>query len=141
MSLNIKSNYENDSNEWLVALKGELDLACANNLKEELYKAVEEKFADVVIDMTDLEYIDSTGIGVLVGLMKKLRTDGKDIKISNAKDNVKRIFKITGLDQIINMEDKFGVRFNKHEYVCQPRFYICNQTNIIRSGQQDWLFT
>ena len=36
MSLNIKSNYENDSNEWLVALKGELDLACANNLKEEL---------------------------------------------------------------------------------------------------------
>ena len=30
--------------------------------------------------MTDLEYIDSTGIGVLVGLMKKLRTDGKDIK-------------------------------------------------------------
>ena len=36
--------------------------------------------------------------------MKKLRTDGKDIKISNAKDNVKRIFKITGLDQIINME-------------------------------------
>ncbi len=54
--------------------------------------------------MTDLEYIDSTGIGVLVGLMKKLRTDGKDIKISNAKDNVKRIFKITGLDQIINME-------------------------------------
>ena len=104
MSLNIKSNYENDSNEWLVALKGELDLACANNLKEELYKAVEEKFADVVIDMTDLEYIDSTGIGVLVGLMKKLRTDGKDIKISNAKDNVKRIFKITGLDQIINMK-------------------------------------
>lgn len=104
MSLNIKSNYENDSNEWLVALKGELDLACANNLKEELYKAVEEKFADVVIDMTDLEYIDSTGMGVLVGLMKKLRTDGKDIKISNAKDNVKRIFKITGLDQIINME-------------------------------------
>ena len=76
MSLNIKSNYENDSNEC----------------------------ADVVIDMTDLEYIDSTGIGVLVGLMKKLRTDGKDIKISNAKDNVKRIFKITGLDQIINME-------------------------------------
>ena len=94
MSLNIKSNYENDSNEWVVALNGELDISCANKLKEELYKAVDEKF----------EYIDSTGIGVLVGLMKKLRTDGKDIKISKAKDNVKRIFKITGLDQIISME-------------------------------------
>ena len=99
MSLNIKSNYENDSNEWVVALNGELDISCANKLKEELYKAVDEKFADVVIDMTNLEYID-----VLVGLMKKLRTDGKDIKISKAKDNVKRIFKITGLDQIISME-------------------------------------
>lgn len=104
MSLNIKSNYENDSNEWVVALNGELDISCANKLKEELYKAVDEKFADVVIDMTNLEYIDSTGIGVLVGLMKKLRTDGKDIKISKAKDNIKRIFKITGLDQIISME-------------------------------------
>ena len=47
MSLNIKSNYENDSNEWVVALNGELDISCANKLKEELYKAVDEKFADV----------------------------------------------------------------------------------------------
>ena len=41
MSLNIKSNYENDSNEWVVALNGELDISCANKLKEELYKAVD----------------------------------------------------------------------------------------------------
>lgn len=104
MSLNIKSNYGNDSKEWVVSLKGELDLSYANDLKAELYKAVDKNFSDVVIDMSNLEYIDSTGIGVLVGLMKKLRTGGKDIKISNAKDNVKKIFKITGLDQIISME-------------------------------------
>nr|WP_314276470.1 STAS domain-containing protein [uncultured Peptostreptococcus sp.] len=104
MSLNIKSNYENNSNEWVFSLNGELDLSTANKLKDNLYKSVEEKLSDVVIDMTNLEYIDSTGIGVLVGLMKKLRTQGKDIKISNAKDNVKRIFKITGIDQIISME-------------------------------------
>lgn len=104
MSLNIKSNYENNSNEWVFSLNGELDLSTANKLKDDLYKSVEEKLSDVVIDMTNLEYIDSTGIGVLVGLMKKLRTQGKDIKISNAKDNVKRIFKITGIDQIISME-------------------------------------
>ena len=104
MSLNIKSNYENNSNEWIFSLNGELDLSTANKLKDNLYKSVEEKLSDVVIDMTNLEYIDSTGIGVLVGLMKKLRTQGKDIKISNAKDNVKRIFKITGIDQIISME-------------------------------------
>lgn len=104
MSLNIKSNYENNSNEWIFSLNGELDLSTANKLKDDLYKSIEEKLSDVVIDMTSLEYIDSTGIGVLVGLMKKLRTQGKDIKISNAKDNVKRIFKITGIDQIISME-------------------------------------
>ena len=54
--------------------------------------------------MSKLKYIDSTGVGVIVGIMKNLRSKGKDIKILNARDNVKKIFNITGLDQIIKME-------------------------------------
>ena len=54
--------------------------------------------------MSKLSYIDSTGVGVIVGIMKNLRSNGKDIKIINAKDNVRKIFSITGLDQIIKME-------------------------------------
>lgn len=104
MSLNIKSNYKDDSDSWIVELAGELDVSCANDLKDELESNIEEKFSDVKVDMSNLQYIDSTGIGVIVGAMKKLRSGKKDITIVEAKENVKKIFKITGLDQIIRME-------------------------------------
>ena len=104
MSLNIKSNYKDDSDSWIVELSGELDVSCANDLKNELESNIEDRFSDVKVDMSDLHYIDSTGIGVIVGAMKKLRSGKKDITILEAKENVKKIFKITGLDQIIRME-------------------------------------
>lgn len=104
MSLNIKSNYKDDSDSWVVELSGELDVSCANDLKDEFDKNIGERFSNVKVDMSNLQYIDSTGIGVIVGAMKKLRSGNKDIIIIEAKDNVKKIFKITGLDQIIRME-------------------------------------
>ena len=104
MSLNINSKYRDDSNRWVVELSGELDVSCADDLKKELDSNIEKKFSDVKVDMSNLQYIDSTGIGVIVGAMKKLKSGDKDITILEAKDNVKKIFKITGLDQIIRME-------------------------------------
>ncbi|CAK7034336.1 MAG: Anti-sigma-B factor antagonist [Peptostreptococcus russellii] len=104
MSLNINSDYKNDSNSWIVKISGELDVSCADDLKKELDSNIDNKLSNVKIDMSNLQYIDSTGIGVIIGAMKKLRKEKKDISILNAKDNVKKIFKITGLDQIIRME-------------------------------------
>ncbi len=102
MSLDIKSRHENDA--WIVKLTGELDISCAEELKNVFDKNIEEKFLDIRVDMSNLQYIDSTGVGIIVGAMKKLRNGGKDIFLQNPRDNVKKIFRITGLDQIINME-------------------------------------
>lgn len=102
MSLDIKSRHENDA--WIVKLTGELDISCAEELKNVFDKNIEEKFSDIRVDMSNLQYIDSTGVGIIVGAMKKLRNGGKDIFLQNPRDNVKKIFRITGLDQIINME-------------------------------------
>ncbi len=104
MSLSINSKYKEENESWIVELAGELDVSCADRLKEELDGNIEDKFSDVKFDMSKLEYIDSTGIGVIVGTMKKLKVENKNISIYKAKDNVKKIFKITGLDQIIRME-------------------------------------
>lgn len=104
MSLSIKSNLKDSGDIWIVKLSGELDVSCAMDVKSELEKTLEDKFLDIKLDMSSLEYIDSTGIGVIVGVMKKLKAGGKDIYILNARDNVKKIFKITGLDQIMHME-------------------------------------
>jgi|SRR3712207_3523808 len=104
MSLGINSTYVNEQQVWNVGLVGELDISCSEQLKSKLKGNLEEKLSDINIDMSKLSYIDSTGVGVIVGIMKNLRSNGKDIKIINAKDNVRKIFSITGLDQIIKME-------------------------------------
>lgn len=104
MSINIKSNLDNHNNFWNVSLEGELDVSTADKLKEYLHKLADEQIIDMKIDLTNLDYIDSTGLGVMVGVLKKLKAEEKEIYITNPKSNVKKIFTITGLDKIFNME-------------------------------------
>lgn len=102
MSININSKLDNDF--WNVSIEGELDVSSADKLKDQLHKIVDEKMLDVKIDLTNLEYIDSTGLGVIIGVLKKLRVNEKEIYILNPRSNVKKIFTITGLDKIFKME-------------------------------------
>ncbi len=102
MSVNIESRL--DDNFWNVKINGELDVAEADKVKEYLNALVEEQVLDMKIDFSNLEYIDSTGLGVLIGVLKRLKTNEKDIYILNARKNVKKIFSITGLDKIFKLE-------------------------------------
>ncbi|WP_101773726.1 STAS domain-containing protein [Peptostreptococcus faecalis] len=104
MSLNMVSNYENNNDIWTVKLSGELDISSSEDLTRELNSDIDKKISDIKLDMSNLDYIDSTGIGAVVVAMKRLKENNKEIYIYNAKDNVKKIFRITGLDQIIRME-------------------------------------
>ena len=104
MSINIASNLNNENNFWEIHLEGELDVSSADKLKEYLHNLADEKIIDMKINLENLDYIDSTGLGVMIGVLKKLKTDNKEIYILNPKNNVKKIFTITGLDKIFKME-------------------------------------
>ena len=104
MSLTINKSFDEDKNIWDVSLKGEVDIYTANKLKETLIDMVAERPQDILIDASRLEYIDSTGLGVLIGALKRLKQHEKDIYIRDVKLNVKKIFKITGLDKIFKVE-------------------------------------
>ncbi|AHM55378.1 anti sigma b factor antagonist RsbV [Peptoclostridium acidaminophilum DSM 3953] len=104
MSLVINKNFDEEKNVWDVALKGEVDIYTANKLKETLIDMVSEKPQDILIDASSLEYIDSTGLGVLIGALKRLKQHDKDIYIRETKVNVRKIFNITGLDKIFKLE-------------------------------------
>ncbi|EHL17454.1 anti-anti-sigma factor [Peptoanaerobacter stomatis] len=104
MSLNVDVNFNKTDDKWNVALEGEIDIYTATKLKESLSVINEENIKDVVINMQNLEYIDSTGLGILVGVLKRLKQKEKDIYILNTKANVKKIFTITGLDKIFKLE-------------------------------------
>jgi anti-sigma B factor antagonist len=104
MSMNISSNMDIENNFWNISLQGELDVSTADKLKEHLHSLADKKIIDMKINLTNLEYIDSTGLGVMIGILKKLKISDKEIYIINPKSNVKKIFTITGLDKIFKVE-------------------------------------
>ena len=104
MSMNIDSKLNNENGFWDVSLQGELDVSTADKLKEHLHNLADEKILDMNIILENLDYIDSTGLGAMIGVLKKLKTDNKEIYIINPKSNVKKIFTITGLDKIFKVE-------------------------------------
>lgn len=104
MSLKIKKDFDNKNNHWLVELEGEVDVYTSTQLKEFFKNIIDEKNTNIKIDANKLEYIDSTGLGVLIGVLKKLKQENKDIIISNIKPNIKKLLNITGLDKIFIIE-------------------------------------
>ncbi|MCG8540974.1 MAG: STAS domain-containing protein [Clostridia bacterium] len=104
MSLNIKKAFENEKNLWDVELIGEVDIYTAGDLKQVLMGLLQEKEADIRLNCKELDYIDSTGLGVLIGILKRLKNIEKQIIIVNPKDNISKLLKITGLDKIFIME-------------------------------------
>lgn len=104
MALNIDVDFDEQGKKWDVDLAGELDVYTAAQLKVELTTAIENNPANMYINLQNLDYIDSTGLGVLIGKVKKLKPQGYDVFICNPKANVKKIFNITGLDKIFSME-------------------------------------
>lgn len=102
MSVNIESKLDN--NFWNVDINGELDVVGADKVKTHLNSLIEEQPVDIKMDFTNLEYIDSTGLGALIGVLKRLKVNDKDIYVLNARKNVKKIFSITGLDKIFKVE-------------------------------------
>lgn len=104
MSININSKLDIQNSFWDITLDGELDVSTADKLKEYLYKLLEKEIVDMKINLENLDYIDSTGLGVMIGVLKKLKINNKEIYILNPKSNVKKIFTITGLNKIFKLE-------------------------------------
>lgn len=87
-----------------VTLTGEIDIYTAQTLKEKLYNIVETNQTDIRIECGGLNYIDSTGLGIFVGALKKTRLYGKNIYLDRLKDNIRKLFVITGLDKLFIIE-------------------------------------
>jgi len=83
-----------------VEISGEVDIYTAQKLKEKLYSVVHNSNNDIFIDCTGLNYIDSTGLGIFLGALKKTRLGGRNIHIENLRENIKKLFVITGLDKL-----------------------------------------
>lgn len=102
--MNLKEKFNVDTKEWHISLDGEIDIYNAPKLKEKLHKLIEQHSGDFILDCENLKYIDSTGLGVLISALRKVKEyDGK-ISIVKLKPYIHKIFIITGLDKIFTIE-------------------------------------
>ncbi len=88
-----------------VVISGEIDIYTSQIFKNELNEVINSSAGDIFIDCKELTYIDSTGLGILVGALKEIRKDNYDIYICNLKDNIKKLFIITGLDKLFKIKE------------------------------------
>jgi anti-sigma B factor antagonist len=84
----------------LVCLAGELDIATAPRLREELLWLVNSGIRTVTVDLARLTFIDSTGLSVLVMAMKRLREEGGDLALRSPNPAAQHIFDVTGLTKV-----------------------------------------
>lgn len=98
----MKINSKLYNNILYVSFNGELDEYNAKQAKETLDDMFEgNDFNQIVIDLSELEFMDSTGIGMLIGRYKKMKGENKNIYICNPSKHIDRIFKMTGLYEIM----------------------------------------
>ncbi len=103
--MSLKIIYEINENTLEVKPVGEVDIYTSPELKNKIYEIIEEKNINVLIDGEELDYIDSTGLGVLMGIYKKLQEKNLNIRIINLKPNIYKLFDITGLNKIFSIQE------------------------------------
>ena len=92
-----------DADRHVVAVRGEIDLFTAPELKQKLTDAIEGGKSRIVVDLTETSFLDSTALGVLIGAVKRLRSREGALVIVNVDQNIAKTFEITGLDQIFTI--------------------------------------
>jgi len=83
----------------VVVVSGEIDVATSPLLRNELNALVGRGARDITLEFAGVSFVDSSGLGVLVGTYKRLREDGDgSIRILGAQPSVRKVFEITGLE-------------------------------------------
>ena len=114
--MDLTLNVYSDSPDYtVVAVGGEIDVYSAPKLREKLINLVESGSYHLIIDMEAVEFLDSTGLGVLVGGLKRVRAHDGWIDLVCTQGRILRIFRITGLSRVFNIYDSVVDAIAAHE--------------------------
>ena len=92
---------QDDGATTTLYLEGTLDLATVPELRQVLQGIAPPETTRLVLDVRDLEFCDSTGLGMMLGALRRMREGGGEFAISGAHGTVTRLLEVTGLDKII----------------------------------------
>ncbi|MCL1895625.1 MAG: STAS domain-containing protein [Clostridiales bacterium] len=101
MALIINTTNNTETRIWEFTVAGEIDISNAKDLKAKLEDSLAETSQSITIDLSELRYIDSTGLGVIIGVYSTIKKEGLSVKVINPRDNVKKLLNISGLDSVL----------------------------------------
>ena len=97
--------YENRKNTLTVRLTGELDHSAATSIRRELDALIAEPgVKTLVLDLQDMPFMDSSGIGVLLGRLRTLQNRGGSMSVKNMQPPVEKLFRLSGMHRVIGIE-------------------------------------
>jgi anti-sigma B factor antagonist len=98
VDLSLSTRTEGD--RTVVSVSGEIDVYTAPKLREQLIDLVSAGVYHIIVDMENVEFLDSTGLGVLVGGLKRVRAHDGSLRLVCTQERILKIFRITGLTKV-----------------------------------------
>jgi anti-sigma B factor antagonist len=98
MELDVK--LERDGDICVISLAGEVDVYTSPSFKERLVKAIDDGCTSIVVDLEAVDFIDSSGLGVLVSGLRRVKEQNGSIRLVCTREPIMKVFRITGLDRV-----------------------------------------
>ena len=102
--MNFEINTEQlGADAYIISLSGEVDLYAAPEFRQRLLQLIGDGARQVIVDLSETTFIDSTALGVLVEGVKRLRPNGGQLSLVCSDRNITRTFEVTGLDRVFTI--------------------------------------
>ena len=92
-----------------IALEGHLDVRCVAEVRTALYAAIDAGSGDLVVDMSRVESIDATGLGMLLGADRRAKLSGRRVVVRDAAPRLMRLLRATRLHRVLTLEQPLAV--------------------------------
>jgi anti-sigma B factor antagonist len=89
----------------VLSVHGEVDVYTAPQFREQLIQLVDQGKHQIVVDLEGVEFLDSTGLGVLVGGLKRVRSQDGDLALVCTQRRILKVLEITGLTKVFDIHD------------------------------------
>ncbi|MCR5365537.1 MAG: STAS domain-containing protein [Prevotella sp.] len=100
----MNTKIEELDDKFVVTLEGEMDTAAATEAEEVLKQLYENEGKEVIFECEGLEYIASSGLRILINILKATMAKGNRVVLRNVNDDIKNVFKLTGFLNIFEFE-------------------------------------
>ena len=103
MDLSLETRQEKD--HTIIEVGGEIDVYTAPKLRDQMTELVDQGQYNLIVDLEKVDFLDSTGLGVLVGGLKKVRAHDGSLELECTQERLLKIFRITGLAKVFVIRD------------------------------------